>query len=439
MKQKLNLKLFFKLLSPYIIIFLVTLVSNEVIIKTKVICFDIGADRNIIDNCSFEARIGLSLYVMFVTVSGHFLLGANMIFKYSNLARRKLLLFIDFVLFISVNFLTINWNLFQEEQKSPSLVFRLVLGVIINSIIFVIICKFIGHKSPYKLMKNYLYFEFLMWFIPAILLMSNTIIYNLFDQHFSSEMSLFLTNSINVILEFLLNEIMISKILQKNQFIETVDLIPGTFILTGYLDGVFLGGLLPQEISSIYFWVNLFLYFGGNFMSLTGLKKIILKPLKTYFKKEKENFSDEQTLFLIENGSKFFSIFPMFITFILISMKKPYFYGSILYDYEKYDWKNSTEDYNSINIDTMISLKKFLIFFLFWLLFVFTGVFFQKNFVFFKIDAEYFLKNIFYTIKNCTMFTLALEYSFKTANVIQNDLFEEIFGPYIDLFNKFQN
>lgn len=289
-----------------------------------------------------------------------------------------------------------------------------------------------GIKKPYALMKNYLYFEILIWLIPTFTFLSSTFTYPLFAKHLSNEASLFLYSIFNYVCDIIFSEIMITLILQDNNYIEVIDLMPGTFILTGYFDGVFFGNLFPQEISSVFFWVNLFFYFGATLFEISGLKK---KIFKIYYAIRNKKIKHERTISLIENGSRFFSLIPLFLTFIFIEINAPFIYGSCLYDYQKFEWMKSTEDYNYQNISTIVSFKKFLIVFCFWIFILLVGFFHRKNYIFCQINFSIYLKSIVYTFKVCTMFTVGFEYSFKMANVVNNNLVDEILDPFIGLFS----
>ena len=77
-----------------------------------------------------------------------------------------------------------------------------------------------------------------------------------------------------------------------------------------------------------------------------------------YASKNKKNIKKANVLILIQNGSRFYSIFPLIITVAFAHLNTPYFYGSQLYDYKSFNWLATTDDYQNQSMELIFSPEK---------------------------------------------------------------------------------
>ena len=210
-----------------------------------------------------------SLITTFIVIqtysSGHFLFGSSLISKYATPERKKNLVFLNFCTFMLSHCVVLNGPIFQEKC---CILFKIFFIVILNAFSFITISRFIGHKKPFALMKNYFYFELFTCLIPTVTVLASKATYPIFIKAGSVGVALFLTSLFNSLCAYLFSKLMIITILAENEFVETIDLMPGCFILTGYFDGLFFGNLLPQGIETFGFWLNVTVYYGLNVANL---------------------------------------------------------------------------------------------------------------------------------------------------------------------------
>ena len=289
------------------------------------------------------------------------------------------------------------------------------------------ISKYTGHPKPFELMKNYFYFELLTCTIPTVTVLASRATYPLFIKSGSKGVALFLTSIFNSICTLFFSKLMIKTILAENKHLENIDLMPGSFILTGYFDGLFFGNLLPQDINTFGFWLNVLVYYGISISTVSGIKT---KFLEYYYNKTNKKTSKVSVLTLIFNGSRFFSIFPLVLTVFFTHLNSPYFYGSQLYDYITFDWMKTTDKYDNETIPSIFSFEKLSIMIAFSFVLCVIGYFKRGHYVFVEITLPVYLRNIFYTFKICTMFTIGFEYSVQVANVVEKDVIDNMFGPF---------
>ena len=401
-----NFPIVLKTIAPYIIVFLFTIAWNTLLKKNKTKCLGVGTDL-IEDECTPHAgQLWGSLITTFIVIqtysSGHFLFGSTLISKYAILDRKKILLFLNFCTFMFSHCIVLNGPIFEEKV---CIVFKIVFIVILNAFSFITISRFIGHKKPFALMKNYFYFELLTCSIPTVTVLASKATYPIFIKAGSVSVALFLTSIFNSICDYMFSKLMILTILGENEFVETIDLMPGSFILTGYFDGLFFGNLFPQDIGTFSFWINVIVYYGINLAIISGLKR---KILEYYAPKNKKQLKRMNILILIQNGSRFYSIFPLILTVVFAHLNTPYFYGSQLYDYRTFDWLETTEKYNNETIPSIFSFQKLSVMIGFSLVLFILGYFFRKNYVFCEITLLFFLKIFFILLKyvQCSLWDL---------------------------------
>ena len=395
--------------------------------STKFRC--LGVDPDSSDNCSsFWGPLGTTLLIIYVISSGHFVFGCNLLYKYSVPQRKKILSALYFLIFMTSHFVIFNVPL--TKQKT-AILFKVGFIVLINANFIIILSIFIGHPSPLKMMRNYLFFEVLISSIPPITAVVNYYVYYATISYFSNETALIFLFIVNEITDFLFSALMRKTILAANKFLENIDLMPGVFILTGYLDGVFYGNLFPQDINSFGFFINLLLNFLPIYLKISGVSE---KLYHRYCKWRKQKIKKEKTIELIENGSQFYSIIPVFMIICFIHLGTPYLYGSTLFNYNSYTWLDTTNQYPNLTFEEIFSFQKLLIVFGFWLILVIIGVLNKKHYVFCEINMSIFVQSIFFTFKTLTMFTIGFEFSVQIAQVVDKDLFQEIIKPIFDLW-----
>ena len=314
-------------------------------------------------------------------------------------------------------------------KENVCILFKIFFIVIINAFSFITLSRFIGHPKPFTLMKNYFFFELFTCSIPTITVLSSKLTYPLFIKTGSKGVALFLTSIVNSIFSYFFQLLMQNTILAENPFLENIDLMPGSHILTGYFDGLFFGNLLPQDIDTFGFWFNVISYYGYNIATITGIRARFWQFI---YRNRKKNLNNEnkKILGLIQNGSRFFSIFPLVLTILFTQMNTPYFYGSQLYDYATFNWLVTAIEYDNQSMKSLFSYEKMIIFIVFSLVYMSFGYAFRKNYLFYEINGTVYLKNIFYTFKICTMFTIGFDYSVQVANVVHKDVIDQMFGPY---------
>ena len=399
--------------------------------KTK--CLGVGGEI-IQDECTPNVgKLWGSLFSTLIVIqtysSGHFLFGSSLIFKYALPRRKYVLVIINFCCFMLLNCFTLNGFFFDKVEMLVKIVFILTIN---TSLIFAI-SRFIGHPKPFLLMKNYFYFEFFICSIPTIAILFSLITYPNFIKSGSKNMALFLTSIFNAIFDYIFSEIIMRTVLAHNKFLETIDLMPGVSFLTGYFDGLFFGNLLPQDVDSFGFWFNLLVYYGLNIAEISGIKGKILKYYNLKRKKKKK-FHGITAIDMVRNGAQFYTVLPLILTVTFAYLNTPYLYGSQLYDYIKFDWKETTGQYNYEPLVHIFSIQKLSIIIGFSLLFLIAGVFWSQHYAFCEITFTIYLKNIFYTFKICAMFTFGFEYSIIVANVVENNILEEILSGYRRVF-----
>ena len=390
------------------------------------VCLGAGTDQ-VQDNCySFWGSFMMTIVVIQTYSSGHFLFGSSLLSKYSMANRKGFLVLMNFILFCFNHIVFLNGPFLDEKV---CILFKIFFIVILNAFSFITLSRFIGHPKPFTLMKNYFFFELLTCTIPTVTVLSSQFTYPLFMQMGSRNVALFLTSLFNSLCSNFFQEVMIRTILKENPFLENIDLMPGSFILTGYFDGLFFGNLLPQDINSFGFWFNIMTYYGYNIGTIIGWRSKFWKFV--YRNRKNKNPNEKKELLeLIQNGSFFFSIFPLILTVVFFQMNTPYFYGSQLYDYKSFNWLATTDDYQNQSMELIFSPEKMAILIIFSSVFMIIGFKFRKYFVFCDITGPVYLRNIFYTFKICTMFTIGFDYSVQVANVVHKDVTDQMFGPY---------
>ena len=132
--------------------------------STKFRC--LGVDLDSSDNCSsFWGPLGTNLLIIHVFSSGHFVFACNLLYKYSVPKRKKILVAFYFIIFMTSHFVIFNVPLTKQKI---AIFFKVGFIVLINANFIIILSMFIGHPSPLKMMRNYLFFEVLICSIPSI-------------------------------------------------------------------------------------------------------------------------------------------------------------------------------------------------------------------------------------------------------------------------------
>lgn len=425
LKNRLGFTFFIKTVSPYLLVFLFTLTWNSIVKRGKTRCLQVGMEDAPDDCTPYSGKFWGSGFTTFISIwiysSGHFTFGSNLLAKYSTPERKNLLLIINFCCFMLSHCLILNGPILEEKV---CILFKIYLIVILNAFSFIAISKYTGHPKPFSMMKNYFYFELFTCSIPTITVLCSRLTYPIFLKTGSKNIALFLTSVFNSIYDLAASKLMIYYILAENIYLENVDLMPGAFILTGYLDGLFFGNLLPQDINSFGFWINAIFYYVVNFSVISGLRRKFEAFL------ERKHPRSPSTLTLIFNGSRFFSIFPMVITVLFIQLNSPYLYGSLMYDYNKFDWLETTDKYDHQKIEDLFSFDKVAVMIAFSIALMVFGYFKRNHYGFVEITLPVYIRNIFFTFKIFTMFTIGFEYSVLVGNVVDRDVIDMMLGPY---------
>ena len=409
-------------------VFVFTYQTNFFIQSYQIRCLEVGGN-SVEDHCYPNVILG-SIFTTIICIqtysSGHFLFGSTLLWKYSSKNKRNRIVFAYFVVFMGSHGLFLN-NIFIKEKVC--ILFKVIVIVLTNGFAFMIISLFMGHEKPFLLMKNFFYFEFFTCTIPTTTILASKFTYPLFITISSKQMSLFFTFGFNFLNDVVFSEFMRKTILRENKYLDNFDLIPGTFILSGYFAGLFFGNLLPQDLDSWFFWLNLLIYYIPDFLLISGFELNIFE-LYRKFRNKKQVDKKVRVLKLMENGTTFFTIFPLLLTFLFIKFKCPYFYGSQLYDYKNFDWLETTDGYQNKPLIEIVSYDKICIILGISILLMGFGFFKRKHYAFFEINRTRFFKSIFYTFKIFTMFTLGFEYSVQVANVVNKDVVDQMFGPF---------